>query len=139
LAEAFGKDPEDMHFLDAFDMADAAQALAFEGAPTGREWTEQEWQLVQNLSFTELNTAYSEEMLRAQFTRDINPILGWFRGKIDSKKYGNGFGGADFVLFSQHDTQINQHNRYLKPENYVIDHIPYASFFLYELHKDESK
>uniref|UniRef100_A0A7S3KP79 Acid phosphatase n=1 Tax=Euplotes crassus TaxID=5936 RepID=A0A7S3KP79_EUPCR len=138
IAQAFGADSGDLHFIHMGPLIDILFAEEFEGIQNRFNFTEEEWEIVLSMHVPSLSNRLSDKGTQLLALRHILPILETMKKKIGldyQEDLISRFGDSKMLMISSHDAQLIFILRFLNPEGFELTHVPYASTLIFELRR----
>ncbi|CAI2370993.1 unnamed protein product [Moneuplotes crassus] len=142
IAQAFGRNPDDLHFMTILDYLEALYTEEFEGIQNRFEFSDGEWEIVRSMQVAYLLNILNPLSSEILALRHIDPIRELMRAKMGrdfNETLAGEFGDAKFVLLSSHAYQMAHIIHRMEPENLELNHIDFASVLLFELHRVDSR
>lgn len=136
----------ELDYLKAFRLGDAVESLVFEGVIDKNTFSESEWIYIERLQIPWIMNSFTPLGTKLVVSKLLNPIVELIDFKIlgywSSISKSPAFTGQEkFVHYSGHDTSMANVLMFLRPEDFSIDTLPYASTIaieLYQLEDEES-
>mmetsp|Transcript_14401 Transcript_14401/g.10134 ORF Transcript_14401/g.10134 Transcript_14401/m.10134 type:complete len:213 (+) Transcript_14401:672-1310(+) len=131
------EDAAALNFHDVYHYCDALTADYFEGIPINCEFTDESWEQVKHMQKVYLTDWFSKESRDLHISRIFRRPLKIMQDKVDQDdehKYDD----LKYLIYSAHDTQVDNILTFLKPEDLYWNDVPYASQVVLELFQDSS-
>ena len=124
-----------MIFHTYYHYTDLVVALNFEGTEHAKEkyFTDDIWEEMNEIQRVYLTDWYTEKARTLMVSRLLRKPLDIMQEKVNSMLNGTPESPLKFMIYSAHDTQVDNVMVLLKQNKTAIDYIPYASQVIFEL------
>lgn len=126
-----------MSYHDFYHYCDAMTADQFDGIPIDCEFTEESWAEVEHVQKIYLSDWFSKQARDLHISKIFRKPLAIMQDKVDQetdKKYDD----LKYLIYSAHDTQVDNIMTWLQPEDLSWNNVPYASTVVLELFVDNN-
>lgn len=126
---------DDVIFHTYYHYTDAVVAVNFEGTDECKEkyFTDDTWEEMNEIQRVYLTDWFTKGTRDLMVSRLLRKPLGFMQAKVDSLTKGSPESPLKFMIYSAHDTQVDNMMVFLEQNKTAIPYIPYASQVIFEL------
>ena len=122
--------------------ADTIRAMQFEGVYFTDTFTDQTWLETEEIQKIYLTLMFSNETRSLMVSRMLRKPIEIMKAKVDAmlgiKNLPPQWSDLKYIIYSAHDTQVDNMEVWLNPNDYQMNFIKFASSIFYELKYSES-